>query len=258
MNTEIVDIAGTQVEVHRKRIKNLHLGVYPPNGLVRVAAPAAMSLDAIKVAVLTRMAWVRRKQDQFARQDRETPRRYVSGETHYVFGRARRLTVVTSNRKSDRVELHGNDRILFHVPHESTVEQRRNWMNAWYRAELRRIAAPRIEKWSELMGVSPNSWGIRQMKTKWGSCNPVKKSVWLNLELSRKPFIAIDYVIVHEFAHFVSPRHDELFVSILDTYMPTWRQVRADLNALPFSEGLGTRCSGGRASSILVCPNPTQ
>ena len=79
-------------------------------------------------------------------------------------------------------------------------------------------------------------WGIKLMRTKWGSCNPDKASVWLNLDLAKKPLAALDYVILHEMAHFVSPRHDDVFVSVLDRHMPGWRQIRADLNALPLSE----------------------
>lgn len=73
------------------------------------------------------------------------------------------------------------------------------------------------------------------MKTKWGSCNLEKRLMWLNLSLAQKSLVALDYVILHEMAHFLTPRHDELFLSTLDRNMPGWRQVRADLNALPLS-----------------------
>ncbi|WP_264772776.1 M48 family metallopeptidase [Defluviimonas salinarum] len=233
MNTDVLEIAGIRVEVRRKRVKNLHVGVYPPDGSVRVAAPEALSADAIRSAVLTRMTWIRSKQQQFMRQSRQQERLYVSGETHFVFGRARRLSVTTQTGRGHRILLVGNDGIEFHVPELSSHDQRRRWMEAWYRAELRRVASPRIIHWSERIGCNPASWGIRTMKTKWGSCNPAKKIIWLNSELSKKLVSAIDYVILHEIAHFVSPRHDEVFLKVLETHMPTWRQVRADLNALP-------------------------
>ena len=73
------------------------------------------------------------------------------------------------------------------------------------------------------------------MKTKWGSCNPDKGTVWINLELAKKPAQCLDYVVLHEMAHFISPRHDDTFIAVLDRFMPAWRQVRADLNALPLS-----------------------
>ncbi len=235
MNIELFDIAGASVEIRRKRIKNLHIGVYPPAGNVRVAAPLALSLDAIRIAVLTRMPWIRRKQAQFARQERQPARSFVSGETHFVFGRAKRLSVSISQSRSHQISLAGNDRIELSVPSGSDENDRRRWMEDWHRAELRRVAAPRVEKWAGRLGVTPSRWGIRRMKTKWGSCNPERGTIWLNLELARKDVAAIDYVILHEVAHFISPRHDDKFIKVLDHYMPNWRQVRAELNAAPLT-----------------------
>jgi predicted metal-dependent hydrolase len=235
VNTKSIIIGGTDVEVHRKKIKNLHIGVYPPNGHVRVAAPEAISMDAIKIAVLTRMSWIRRKQAGFAAQERQGPRRYVSGETHYFLGRPLRLEVIEWDKKSHRIQKQGNDRLCLFAPSESALATRRRWMESWHRTQLRAIATPKVLKWSEILGVSPSFWGIREMKTKWGSCNAELGIIWINVELSQKPVQALDYVILHELAHLISNRHDDRFFSIVDTHMPQWKQIRSDLNALPLS-----------------------
>lgn len=235
MNTEISQIGGVDVEIVRRKIKNLHIGCYPPEGRVRVAAPDHVGAEAIRLAVLTRMPWIRRKQAQFANQDRQPPRRYISGETHFLFGRLLRLEVQYWDKKVHRIAQRGNDKLRLNVPVGSDPEQLRRWMDAWLKAELRKLATPRIECWSTRMGVRPQKWGIRPMKTKWGSCNPEKGIVWLNSELAKKPDRMIDYIIVHELAHLLSPRHDERFTAVLDREMPRWRQVRQDLNALPLS-----------------------
>jgi predicted metal-dependent hydrolase len=239
MNTESLIIGGAEVDVHRKKIKNLHIGVYPPEGRVRVAAPEAISIDAIRLAVLTRMSWIKRMQAQFTAQERQAPRRYVSGETHYCFGQPLRLEVLEWDKRTHRVTIRGKERLCLSVPEKSTDVQRRKWIENWGRIRLRKIATPKVLRWSETIGVYPNSWGIRAMKTKWGSCNPGKGTVWFNSELSRKPTEAIDYVILHELAHLISPRHDKRFVDILDTHMPNWRQIRSDLNALPLAAWSG-------------------
>lgn len=223
------------MEVCWKAIKNLHVGVYPPSGNVRVAAPEALSLDAIKLAVLTRMPWIKRKQTQFLSQERQSPRRYVSGETYFVFGRACRLTVSEWNHHRHHVSLDTNDRIHLTIPVGSPVESRRKWVLAWQTSELRNLAAARIDYWTERLSQTVTKWGIRRMKTKWGSCNPDKRTIWINAELFSKPASAIDYVILHELAHFISPRHDAAFIAVLDEHMPTWRQVRSELNGLPLS-----------------------
>jgi predicted metal-dependent hydrolase len=229
-----MEIAGESVQVIHKRIKNLHIGVYPPNGHVRVAAPVGMSMDAIEVAVLTRLGWIKRQKRRFEAQPRETERRYVSGETHYIFGRPYRLQVVKGASRL-RLEVSTSDRLLLHVPEGSPTEARAQVFERWYRHALRERAAPRVSATATRLRVSEPLWGIRRMKTKWGSCNPVGRRIWLSIDLAKKPLHALDYVILHEMTHFISPRHDEAFISTLDSFMPRWRQVRVELNALPLS-----------------------
>lgn len=235
MSTELIEIAGLSVELVRKPIKNLHIGVYPPTGRVRVAAPPAVSEDAVRVAVVTRLGWIKQKKLEFEGQARQSERQYVSGETHFVFGKPLRLLVKQTATRRCVIQPDTSDRLTMAVPAGSTIDQKAQWMSAWYRAQLRERAAPRIVKWSKRLGVPAPQWGIKLMKTKWGSCNPNKGLVWLNLDLAKKPLPTLDYVILHEMAHFLSPRHDEIFVAVLDRNMPGWRQIRADLNALPLS-----------------------
>ncbi len=233
MSSDVLEIAGLFVELVRKPIRNLHIGVYPPAGRVRVAAPPAVSEDAIRVAVVTRLGWIKRKQREFQGQARQTRRDFVSGETHYVFGRPLRLHIRTVESGRCQIERSSSDRLLMVVPAAATVDQKARWLDAWYRHELKQKAEPRMAKWSERIGITVPRWGVRQMRTKWGSCNPEKVLIWLNLDLAKKPVQALDYVILHELAHFISAKHDPTFVGVLDRQMPGWRQVRADLNALP-------------------------
>lgn len=235
MNTELHQIGGLDVEIVRKKIKNLHIGCYPPDGRVRVAAPDHISAEAIRLAVLTKMSWIRRKQAQFIAQERQSPRRFVSGETHFLFGRPLRLEVLEWEKKIHRISRQGSDRLLLKAPIGSNHEQMRRAMNAWQKAELKRFAEPRVSSWARRLDVQPARWGVRPMKTKWGSCNSDKAILWLNLELVKKSERAIDYVVLHELAHLISPRHDERFVAVLDREMPTWRQRQRELNALPLA-----------------------
>ena len=234
-NTETIEIAGLAVELVRKNIKNLHIGVYPPAGHVRVAAPPSIGDDAVRVALLTKLNWIKKKQREFANQEREPQRMFVSGETHYVFGRAMRLQLKTTDLRSHSVELSPGGRLLMHVPKHASVERRKVWLEDWYRANLKEKAKPRIERWAERLGVAMPRWGVRRMKTKWGSCNPDNGTIWINFDLGKKPLQCLDYIVLHELAHFISPRHDDAFIGVLDQQMPTWRQIRADLNSLPLA-----------------------
>jgi predicted metal-dependent hydrolase len=235
MNTDVIEVAGLSVELVRKPIKNLHIGVDPPAGRIRVAAPPAISEDAIRVAIVTRLGWIKKKQREFAGQAREAERQFVSGETHYVFGKPFRLAVKPTGSRGGSIALEGSDRLVMVTPADATASQKAKWMSDWYRENLKERAAPRIEKWARRLGVAKPRWGVRVMRTKWGSCNPDKVLIWLNLDLAKKPLQSLDYVILHEMAHFVSRRHDDTFLNVLDNNMPGWRQIRADLNALPLS-----------------------
>lgn len=236
MNTDLIAVAGLSVELVRKPIKNLHIGVYPPEGRVRVAAPPSISEDAIRVAIVTRLGWIKKKQREFAGQAREPERQYVSGETHYVWGKPLRLQFKPSAVRGCKITQDGPDRLLMEAPHGATAAQKSQWLSGWYREALKDRAFPRIEKWSAKLGVPIPRWGVRVMRTKWGSCNPDKGLIWLNLDLAKKPLQALDYVILHEMAHLVSRRHDDVFIALLDRHMAGWRQIRVDLNALPLPE----------------------
>jgi predicted metal-dependent hydrolase len=87
-----ITVGGLLIDVVRKPIKNLHMGVYPPNGRIRVAAPVTVSDDAVRLAVVSRMGWIKRQQAKFEAQARQSQRAYVSGESHFFLGRRYRLT----------------------------------------------------------------------------------------------------------------------------------------------------------------------
>lgn len=227
-----ITVSGITVHIVRKPIKNLHLGVYPPDGRVRVAAPLAVTNDAVRLAVIGKIGWIKRQQERFAAQARQSEREMVNGESHYFLGRRYRLHVVTEDGPA-RVILANRSFIELHVRTEATAEQRQQVLYRWYRQELRGLVPPLLEKWQTALGVQVAAWGIRKMKTKWGTCNTVARRVWLNLELAKKPENCLEYIIVHELAHMLERHHNNRFEDIMDRCLPQWRLLRAELNASP-------------------------
>jgi predicted metal-dependent hydrolase len=231
--TRQIEVSGIAVEVVRKAIKNLHIGVYPPEGRVRVAAPSRMSLEAIRLVVVGKLGWIRKHQDKFARQERQSPREYISGENHYFQGQRYRLNVIARA---------GHPRIMIRpgilemqIRPEADVDYRRRLLSGWYRQQLKRQIPPLIEKWQAVMGVAVAEWGVKQMKTKWGTCNIMARRIWLNLELAKKPPHALEYIVVHEMAHLLEKSHNERFKALMDSFLPQWRQYREELNRAPLS-----------------------
>ena len=127
-----MEISGIKIEVQKKNIKNLHLVVAPPEGKVRVSAPMHLSDESIAMFVRTKLGWIKKQQEKFKKQPRQTEREYVSGETLYVWGQQYFLRVDYSY-KGNSLVLEGNEAILT-VRKESTASQREAFVNEWYRA----------------------------------------------------------------------------------------------------------------------------
>ena len=229
-----ITVGGLRIDVVRKPIKNLHLGVYPPNGRVRVAAPLAVGDEAVRLAVVTRMGWIKRQRAKFNAQARQTGRAYVSGESHYFLGRRYRLNLVEGAR-TGRVQLRNSRSLDLHVRRSGDAAARERVLTRWDREELRSRTEGLIDKWACIMDVPVPAYGIKKMKTKWGTCNSLAGRVWLNLELIKKPPQCLEYIVVHEMAHLIERTHSDRFVSIMDQAMPNWRLVRDELNAEPLS-----------------------
>lgn len=236
MSTEAhqITVGGLRVDVVRKPIKNLHLGVYPPHGRVRVAAPLAVSDDAVRLAVVTRMGWIKRQRAKFDAQPRQSERAYVSGESHYYLGQRYRLNLIEGAR-AGHVHVRSRRSLDLHVRNGSDATVRERVFLGWYREELRGRIAPLIDKWASAMEIPEPAWGIKRMKTKWGTCNIEATRICFNLELIKKPPQCLEYIVVHELAHFFERNHNDRFVAFMDRLLPQWRALRDELNAAPLS-----------------------
>jgi predicted metal-dependent hydrolase len=234
IETSQVVVSGIPIQIVRKPIKNLHLGVYPPNGRVRVAAPLRINDNAVRLAVVERLKWIKRQQARFESQVRESRREMVTGESHFVFGARYRLRIIHDDRTRG-VAIKNRSRLEVHVPPEADLPHRELILQKWYRALLKEAAPPLLLKWKTILGTEFSDWRIRRMKTKWGACNVEAGRIWLNLELAKKPLQCLEYVIAHELAHLIERHHNDRFIAILDRHLPHWRTHRAKLNAAPLA-----------------------
>lgn len=234
IDSQIMNISGLDVEVVRKPIKNLHLGVYPPDGRIRVAVPNKTTDDNVRLAVISKLAWIRRQQSDFAKQSRQSERTYVSGETHFVWGRRYLLEVQWRYGKHE-IKIKNAKKITLFVRPGTSRENREKVFREWYRQELKITAKPLLRKWSKRIGDSPSFWGVKKMRTKWGSCAPHSKRVWLNLELAKKPPECLEYIVVHELIHLHERNHNQVFLTHMEKHLPNWRYFRERLKAEPLA-----------------------
>lgn len=230
---QTIDLGNITVDVELKNIKNIHLSVYPPAGKVRIAAPLRFDLETIRIYAISKLSWIRKQQEKIKSQQREPKREYTSRESHYYLGRRYLLKVVKTETKQ-YVEIKHNN-IVLHKHTDSSAEQKQTILQEWYREQLKVIVPKYISKWEETMQVKVAEFGIRRMKTKWGTCNREAGRIWINLELAKKPLECLEYIVIHEMVHLLERTHNKNFVAYMDKYLPQWRQIKEELNRLPVS-----------------------
>lgn len=230
---ETIQIGGISILVTRKAVKNVHLSVHPPSGRVTLTAPTATRLDVARAYAISRLGWIRAQQHKLTTQARETPRQFITRESHYLWGRRHLLTVVHREaRPSVSVD---HKRITLTVRPGSDAAKRAEVIHSWHKSLLHELVPSLIGKWEPKLKVKVAGYFLQRMKTKWGSCNHRQGHIRLNTELVRKPKDLLEYVIVHEMVHLREPTHSEKFLAILGQHYPTWQEARAELNELPLA-----------------------
>lgn len=229
--TETIQIGEIAIAVTRKDVKHVHLSVHPPLGRVTLVTPMATRLEVARAYAVSKLGWIRAQQEKLQNQARETKRRFVTRESHYLWGRRYLLNVLEVEAKPT-VSL-DHRRVTLSIRPGSNETKRAMIMHEWHRALLHEVVPPLIRKWEKRLGVSVAAYFLQRMKTKWGSCKPKAQHIRLNTELVKKPKDLLEYVIVHEMIHLIEPTHSERFLTLLAQHFPTWREARAELNDLP-------------------------
>jgi predicted metal-dependent hydrolase len=170
----------------------------------------------------------------FHAQAREAPRRHVTRESHYLWGRRYLLDVQYVDAKPRVRQDH--KRITLIVRPDSDAGKRADVLHEWHKGQLHLVLPDLIRAWEPRLGVQVRAYYLQRMKTRWGSCNHARGHIRLNTELVKKPRHLLEYVLVHEMAHLIAPTHGERFVALLDEHFPQWQEARAELNRLPLAE----------------------
>jgi hypothetical protein len=229
-----IDVQGMSVEIVRKDIKNLHLGVYPTEGRVRVAVPVHLDDEAVRLAVISRLGWIRRQKRAFERQARQSQREMINGESHFYQGRRYLLDVVEADCPPS-ISLPTNKKMVLQVRPGADRDKREAVLRNWYRQRMREQIPELLARWEAEIGVKAARCDIRKMKTRWGSCSVKTGRILLNLELAKKPPACLEYILVHELVHLLAPHHDDQFREYMDHFLPQWRIHRDELNKAPLS-----------------------
>lgn len=230
-NTELT-VGGIKVEILRKaNLKNLYIQVAPPDGKVIVKSPLSVKEEEIRLHLLKKLPEITKTRDRMISQLRQTKREFVSGEAHYIWGKPYRLQVIYEGKKI-KVEKTPNKLILT-VPEGTSSESKERIITEWYRQELRRVLDSVVARCEKKTGLHADEYRIKNMRTKWGTCNIDKRRIWINLQLAKKPVECLEYVVTHELVHLVEKNHTNKFHALVSEYYPTWQEAKRVLNSMP-------------------------
>jgi len=228
---ETIQIGEIVIALTRKDIRHVHLSVHPPLGRVSLVAPTGTRLEVARAYAISKIGWIREQRAKLQGQARETPRRFIERESHYLWGRRYLLSVVEEDAKPS-VRL-SHRKITLRVRPGSSMAKREEVMHDWHKALLHELVPRLIGKWEAKLGVTVSGYFLQRMKTKWGGCNHPAGNIRLNTELVKKPKDLLEYVVVHEMLHLIEPTHSERFMALISRHCPAWREARAELNELP-------------------------
>ena len=229
MASDTLHMGPIKIEVNFKPIKNLHLSVHPPDGRVTIASPDFYDLEKVKIYAATKLGWIKREQEKIKNQPREKPKLMITRESHQYLGQRYLLKVIESPRP--KLILKQNKMELYAIP-GATTDQKKRTLYKWYKKELGTRIARLIFDYAKVMNLEDSNFGIRKMKTKWGSCSRESRMMWFNIELAKKPVDCIEYIVVHEMVHLLERNHNKNFIILMDKYLPHWRFQKRMLNEL--------------------------
>ena len=201
---------------------------------MRVAVPEHVTDDNVRLAVISKLSWIKQQQRDFENQPRQSKRLFVSGECHYVFGRAFHFELIEHTGKH-KIKHYQSGKLKMFVRKNTSIENKQKLIDSWYRKELKAKVIELIEKWQSIIGKKVKGFSIRKMKTKWGSCNPTSGTIILNLELAKKPPKCLEYIFVHEMIHFHERHHNQRFKELLGKHLPNWQLLKKQLNSSPLA-----------------------
>jgi predicted metal-dependent hydrolase len=227
---KLIWIKDIPIELEQKRIKNMYLRILPPDGRIHISAPIRMSEEEIQRFVNGKLSWIKLQQTKVQQCQTHKELQYEEGEQIPIWGECYSL-VIRETTKREHIEVIG-DEVLMFVKNNSTKEQREKLMKLWYKNALEAELPFLFVRWERVISVASSGFRIRDMKTRWGTCNIRTKNICLNLQIAKKSPKCLEYVVVHELVHLLEKSHNHVFKGYMDQFLPEWRNIKRELNGI--------------------------
>lgn len=230
-------LAGFDVEITFKKVRNINMRLRPGSDLVFVSAPHRVSLKEIASFIDAKRDWLLKNFAELKARVPEIPPSFMCGEVHFVWGRPLTLKRMKRRRKTDEPYYDLTHLYLPVSSENEPAEKCAATLQAWYKSEVERAVAQLQPYWERQMRVQIASLSYRSMKSRWGTCFISDAHIRLNTELAKRPPMCLEYVLVHEMVHFFESGHNARFYRLMDKFMPDWHRRRDALKA-PLQLGL--------------------
>lgn len=223
------DFNGITVEITKKKMKNMYIRVDSKTGVVKVSVPNSVTLEEAKKFVERNSEWIYINREKVLSRGLVSPTEYITGESILLWGDKKQIEFIPSY--SDKGVYLKGDTMVILAPLDSDGKSRKSLVDKWLREELQEKIEELKDKCCEIADAAPKEWHIRDMKTKWGTCNYRDARIWISLNLVHKPIECLEYVMLHELAHLHVPNHGPEFKACMDRFCPKWRQIKKMLNS---------------------------
>lgn len=227
-----LSVGGLSFEIIRKKkLKNIYVRVYPPDGKIIISSPFNVSDEYLKMFVLKDFSKIEKARNDIISQNRRPKPKYLSGEVHYLWGKAYVLQVIFEGKNFKVFKQ--DSKIVMIVPPKTSVTAREKILIEWYRTELKSVLPTFARNCEQKTGIYAEEFKIRNMKTRWGTCNISKRRIWINLQLVKNPPECLEYVIIHELVHLLEKNHTRRFYHLVEKFCPSWRDIKKILKNFP-------------------------
>lgn len=217
-----------EIEISKKNIKNIYLSV-KPKGTVHLSVPINLPLKDIYDFLLKKEDWLRTNINYFINNKNiSTEKKLNNNTTVKYLGKDFSVKLVTDKKQYTELI---NNCIELHINDVDNLQIKQFLLEQFYINEAKKLFSVLLKKYSAILNEDYSKVTIKRMKTRWGSCNPVKRTINLNLQLIEKPIDCIEYVVLHELAHIKHPNHSKDFWNYVSIYMPDWKTRRKLLNS---------------------------
>ena len=222
----VFTVQGIAVQLHYKQVKRLHLHVTQQG--VWMSAPHCVSVQEAENFVHTHMDWIIARKATYAQNS-------MCDKVVQVWGES--VPVVW--KQGAGVAVHTKDTLTLFVAHVEQAEQKRAALQAFYRAQVQNRLPAACAHWEAETGIGATEYRLRDMKTRWGTCNIRARRIWLNVLLAAYPPNCLDYVLVHELTHLLVPNHSAAFWQQVARFYPDFRTAKWQLKQGPCDIAIG-------------------